>query len=89
MPQVRIVQAPAWLAWLIAVPVLMVAALFGAVVFLAVLGLAVLVVFVLALRIMWLRHKHRAAPADAAIDGEYVVVRESPPRATRNADPDP
>jgi len=89
MPQVRIVQVPSWLAWLIAVPALVVAALFGAVVFLAVLGLAVLVVFVLVLRIAWLRHKHRAAPADAAIDGEYVIVRESPPRTTRNTDPDP
>ncbi len=89
MPQVRIVQAPAWLAWLIAVPVLVVAALFGAVVFLAVLGVAVLVVIYLAVRVAWLRHKHRAAPADAAIDGEYVVVRESPPRTGRNADSDP
>lgn len=89
MPQVRIVQAPSWLAWLIAVPALVVAALFGFVVFLTVLGVAVLVVIVLAVRIAWLRHKHRAGPADAAIDGEYVVVRESPPRTGRNVDPDP
>lgn len=88
MPQVRIVQARSWLAWLIAVPVLVVAALFGAVVFLAVLGLAVLVVIYLALRIAWLRRRHRTVPADAVLDGEYVVVRESSPTTTRNSGPD-
>ncbi len=89
MPQTRVVHASSWLAWLIAVPVLVVAALFGFMVFLTVLGVALLVVIYLVARIAWLRRKHRAVPADAAIDGEYVVVREAPPRTSRNADPDP
>jgi len=77
MSQVKVMQVPGWLAWLIAIPALVVAALFGFVVFVAVLGLALLIALYLGIRIWWLRRKIRRAPESEVIEGEYVVVRKA------------
>lgn len=79
MSQVKVVQVPGWLAWLIAIPVLVMAALFGFVALVAVLGLALLVALYLAARVWWLRRSRPRAAASEVIEGEYVVVRKSAP----------
>lgn len=69
------IQARGWLAWLVAIPVLIVAAVFGFFVLLAVLGLALVVVVTFALRLWWLKRRLRGARDSETIEGEYTVVR--------------
>ena len=76
MQNVRGIHARGWLAWLLAVPALVLAAVFGFFVFLAVLGLALLIAIVLRVRLWWLRRQLRRAPASAVIKGEYTVMPE-------------
>jgi len=82
MTQVKVVQVPGWLAWLIAIPVLVVAALFGFVVFVAALGVVLLFALYLGVRIWWLRRKIRRAPDSTIIEAEYRVVQDTPRRET-------
>jgi len=77
MTQVKVVQVPSWLAWLIAIPALVVAALFGFVVFVAALGVVLLFALYLGVRIWWLRRKARQNAGSEAIEGEYVVIRKA------------
>jgi len=77
MSQVKVVQVPAWLAWLIAIPALVAAALFGFVVFVAVLGLVLLLAIYFGIRIWWLRRKLSRETGEHVIEGEYVVMRKS------------
>ena len=77
MSQVKVVHVPGWLAWLIAIPVLVVAAFFGFVVLVAVLGLILLMALYLGIRIWWLRRKAERTPESGVIEGEYVVVRKT------------
>lgn len=74
------VQPRGWLAWLVAIPALVLAAVFGFFVFLAVLGLALLVALALGVRLWWLRRRLHRAAAGQPIEGEFVVVRERSPR---------
>lgn len=76
MAEVRVSEMPSWLAWLIAIPALAIAALFGAVVFLVVIGVAATVALYLGVRIWWLRRKLRKSPPPGVLEAEYVVVRE-------------
>jgi hypothetical protein len=68
---------PAWLAWLLAIPALAVAALFGLFVFLAVLGLALVIALYFGVRIWWLKRRLRRAAGSEVLEAEYVVVRDS------------
>lgn len=76
MDQVQVTRVPGWLAWLLAIPALVLAALFGVFVFLAVLGLVLVFAVYLVARVWWLRRKMRGRPESGALEGEYVVVRE-------------
>jgi len=77
MTQVKVVQVPSWLAWLIAIPALVVAALFGFVVFVAALGVVLLFALYLGVRSWWLRRNARQNAGSEAIEGEYVVIRKA------------
>lgn len=77
MSQVKVTQVPNWLAWLIAIPVLVVSALFGFVVFVAALGLVLLFALYLGARIWWLQRKAGRSPDSEVIEGEYRIVRET------------
>jgi len=83
MAETKVVEIPNWLAWLITIPALVVAALFGFVVFLAAVGVVVTIGLYLGVRIWWLRRKMRKAPQHGTIEAEYVVVRERDPRFPR------
>jgi hypothetical protein len=88
MPSIQERPAPPrWLAMLLLVPMLVVAAVFGFFIFLVALGFVLFAAVVIGLRLWWLRRKLRAAtPAtDPALEGEYVVVRE-PPASLRRDD---
>ena len=76
MQNARGIHARGWLAWLLAIPVLVLAAVFGFFVFLAVLGLALLIAIVLGVRLWWLRRQLRRVPTSAVIEGEYTVMPE-------------
>ena len=65
-----------WLAWLLAIPMLVLAAVFGFFVFLTVLGLALVFAIVLGVRLWWLRRQLRRAPASGVIEGEFTVMPE-------------
>lgn len=69
-------RPPAWLAWLLAIPALALAALFGLFVFLAVLGLALVIALYFGVRLWWLKRRMRRTGGTQVIEGEYVVVRE-------------
>lgn len=77
---------PRWLAMLLLVPMLVVAAVFGFFIFVVALGFVLFAAVVIGLRLWWLRRKLRtAAPAtEPVLEGEYVVVRE-----TRRREPPP
>lgn len=84
MAEVKVAEIPNWLAWLIAVPALVVAALFGAVVFLVALGVVAAVALYLGVRLWWLRRKLRkATPQNDVLEAEYVVIRERKSRIPR------
>ncbi len=68
---------PAWLHYLLALPVVIGVVLLAAFFFAAFLALFTVAAAGLLLRIWWLRRKLRkSAKARHIVDGEYVVVRE-------------
>jgi len=66
-----------WLARLFVLLTLALAALFGFVIFLVVLGVALFTMLGMLLRFWWLNRGRRPAAGSGALEGEYVVVRES------------
>lgn len=87
MPSIQERPAPPrWLAMLLLVPMLVVAAVFGFFIFLAALGFVLFAAVVIGLRLWWLRRKLRTAASvtDPVLEGEYIVVRE-----TRQREPSP
>lgn len=70
-------QTPRWLAWLLTIPLLMLAAVFGLVVLAAVLGLVLLGALVLGVRMWRMKRGRRRVPAGQVLEGEYIAVRES------------
>lgn len=66
-----------WLAWLLLLPIVVVAAMFGFVVFLVVLAMATVALAVVFTRLWWLQRKlKKQAAREGALDGEYTVVRK-------------
>lgn len=71
------------LAWrqlallLLAIPVVVAAAILGLFFLLALAGLAVLAFTGIRLRLWWLEHKLGRQPGRGALEGEYVVVRDT------------
>jgi len=74
MEQTQVMRVPGWLAWLLAIPVLAVAAVFGFFVLLAVPGLVLAVALYFGVRIWWLRRKMRRAPGHEVLEGEYTKM---------------
>lgn len=62
---------------LLAIPVVIAAAILGLFFLLALAGLAVLTFAGIWLRLWWLKRKLGRQPSQGAIEGEYVVVRET------------
>lgn len=62
---------------LLTIPVVIAAAILGLFFLLALAGLAVLTFAGIWLRLWWLKRKLGRQPAQGAIEGEYVVVRET------------
>ena len=62
---------------LLAIPVVVAAAILGLFFLLALAGLAVLTFAGIWLRLWWLKRKLGPQPGRSAIEGEYVVVRET------------
>lgn len=70
-------QTPRWIGGLLAIPLLMLAAIFGLVVLAAVLGLALLAALVLGVQAWRVKRRLRRAQAGQVLEGEYITVRES------------
>lgn len=67
-----------WLAFLLLLPILIAAAVFGFLVFMIILGLILFAGTVLMLRLWWLRRAMgKAAKNSESLKGEYVVIRET------------
>lgn len=66
-----------WLTSLLLIPAFVVAALFGFVIFLVVVGAAMFAVLVIMARLWWLNRKRRKSPGEGALEGEFVVIRET------------
>ncbi len=62
---------------LLAIPVVVAAAILGLFFLLALAGLAALTFAGIWLRLWWLKRKLARQPGQGAIEGEYVVVRET------------
>jgi len=84
MAEMKVSEMPNWLAWLIAIPALAIAALFGFVVFVVILGLVATIALYLGVRVWWLRRQMRKVPTRDVIEAEYVVVRERESRVRRD-----
>jgi len=76
MGQARISSMPVWVAWMLAIPVMVVAAIFGVVVLMVVAGMVAMLAIYFGARIWWRRRQMRKTPPTTVIDAEYVVVRE-------------
>jgi uncharacterized protein (DUF58 family) len=70
-------QTPRWVGWLLAIPLLMLAAVFGLVVLAAVLGLVLLGALVLGVQVWRVKRRLRRVQASQVLEGEYITVRES------------
>ena len=83
---IRINPGPrgSWLTWLLLLPLIVVAVMFGFVVFLAVLVFVVVTLLVVFARLWWLQRKlkKQAAPG-GTLEGEYTIVREETRRDER------
>jgi hypothetical protein len=76
---IRVNPSPrgSWLTWLLLLPLIAVAVVFGLVVFLAVLALVAVVLVSVFARLWWLQRKlKKQAAHSGALEGEYIVVRE-------------
>ena len=76
---IRVNPSPrgSWLAWLLLLPLVVVAMVFGFVVFLAVLALVIVALVVIFARLWWLQRKlKKQTTRNGALEGEYIVVRE-------------
>lgn len=69
-------RSPRWFVWLLAIPLLILAAIFGLFVLATVLGLAVVAAVVLGMRLWIVRRRIRHAQARHVLDGEYIRVRD-------------
>ncbi len=66
-----------WLMWLLLLPLMALAVVFGFVVFLVVLALVASTLLVVFARLWWLQRKiKKQATRSGALDAEYIVVRE-------------
>jgi len=70
-------RPPRWLGGLLAIPLLILAAVFGLVVLAVVLGLVVVAAVVVGVHWWRLKRRLRRAQAAQILEGEYVTVRES------------
>lgn len=77
-------QTPRGFGWLLAIPLLMLAAAFGLVVLVVVVGLALVAAVVLGVQMWRMKRRLRRVPASQVLEGEYAVVREvrrDPPKS--------
>ncbi|GEM_PF-4410749 len=84
--ELRSARYPAWIVWLVGVPLLLLAlaaAIFFFTLFLIGFGL---IAIALGLRLWWWRRKLRRQSPSTVLEGEYVVVRE--PRRDDGTQPD-
>jgi hypothetical protein len=66
-----------WITWLLLLPLIVVAAMFGLVVLVVALAFVTLGVIAVMVRLWWLRRQlQRQARRSGALEGEYLIVRE-------------
>lgn len=70
-------QTPRWVGWLLAIPLLMLAAVFGLVVLAVVVGLALLAAVMLGVQVWRVKRRLRRVQAGQVLEGEYITVRDS------------
>lgn len=73
---VRLLPVQGWLAYLLLIPLFVLAVVLAVFFFAAFLALLAVAALVVGARLWWLRRRLRRARQERAIEGEYVVIHE-------------